>query len=214
MGSPFGGQEHHENVSGSSCRSASQLPDTASAMHFSIPPASPPGQNEPNDSAPDVQAGAHASAPSGGRLNLLLSYGGWENESWVDRIPALLTPLGVTTHRARSARHATDVIQSTTIHIAVVDLGLPFDVSPSPNIADEAGTRVLELLRRLPNQPPSLVIKRARTQREDAREMAAALRCGAFTVLDRPRASRDLEMLLEALRRCLVRHYGGQWPGL
>jgi CheY-like chemotaxis protein len=122
--------------------------------------------------------------------------------------------MGVATHRAESARHATDVIQSTTIHIAVVDLGLPFDAANSPSAADEAGTRVLELLRRLPNKPPSLVIKRSRTQREDAREMAAALRSGAFAVLDRPRATNDLELLLEALRRCLVRHYGGQWPGL
>ena len=150
----------------------------------------------------------------GDRLNLLLSYGGWEDESWVDRIPALLSPLGVATHRAESARHASDVIQSTPIHIAVVDLGLPFDANRSPATPDEAGTRVLELLRRLPNQPPSLVIKRSRTQREAAREINAALRSGAFAVLDRPRETRELELLLEALRRCLVRHYGGQWPGL
>lgn len=149
----------------------------------------------------------------GQRLNLLLSYGGWEDESWVDRIPALLKPMGVATHRAESARHASDVISRTRIHIAVVDLGLPFDTGTASAAPHEAGTKVLDLLRRLPNKPPSLVIKRSRTQREDTREMAAALRSGAFAVLNRPRETRELETLLEALRRCLVRHYGDQWPG-
>ena len=47
---------------------------------------------------------------------------------------------------------------------------------------------------------------------DDARELTAALRAGAFAVVDRPRTARDLETLLEVLRRCVTRHYKDQWP--
>ena len=83
-----------------------------------------------------------------------------------------------------------------------------------PTQTEEAGPRLLDLLLRLHHHPPILVIKRSLTRRDDSREMAAALRAGAFAVLDRPRDSRDLELLLELLRRCLHRHYRGRWPGL
>ena len=45
---------------------------------------------------------------------------------------------------------------------------------------------------------------------EDARAVQAA---GAFAVVDRPRGSSDLEVMLEVLRRCLGRFYQGRWPG-
>jgi hypothetical protein len=56
-------------------------------------------------------------------------------------------------------------------------------------------------------------VKRGRTHRDDCREITAALRMGAFAVVDRPRDAHDLEMMLEVLRRCLTRHYQGRWPG-
>lgn len=143
------------------------------------------------------------------RLNLLLSYAGWDDDPWVERLPRLLDPMGVRSHRATDAREASRVIETTPIHIAVVDLALPLE-SSAP--AEEAGPRVLELLARLSAPPPILVIKRGRTSRDDHREMAAALRAGAFAVLDRPRQHRDLETLLEMLRRVLCRHYADRWP--
>ena len=88
----------------------------------------------------------------GGRLNLLLSYAGWHQDPWVDRLPKLLEPMGVLSHRAESGREAQDVIRHTPIHIAVVDLGLPLDTVDSDADApelSEGGSRLLELLHRL-----------------------------------------------------------------
>lgn len=150
--------------------------------------------------------------PLGARLNLLLSYAGWQTDSWADRLPCLLEPLGVHAIRAASGRQASQVIQANPIHIAVVDLGLPLDNIESSEIVDEGGVRTLELLSRLTQPPPTVVVKRSRSHRDDAREMAAALRCGAFAVIDRPRDAFGIERMLEVLRRALVKFYQGRWP--
>ncbi len=149
--------------------------------------------------------------PSTGRLNLLLSYAGWQDTPWVDRLPMILYPMGIQSHIASSADAAQRVIESNPIHIAVVDLALPLDDCPGE--PEEAGTRVLNLLSRLASPPPTIVIKRKKTAREDAREMNAALRSGAFAVVDRPHAQREIESLLEVLRRCMDRYYQNRWPG-
>lgn len=104
------------------------------------------------------------------------------------------------------------------MHIAVVDLGIPLDARSctSPEAvasAEEAGPRVLEILGRLPEPPPTVVVKRSRGHRDNAREIAAALRAGAFAVVDRPTDTSGVELMLEILRRCLCRHYQGRWPG-
>jgi DNA-binding NarL/FixJ family response regulator len=171
----------------------------------------------------------HANGPGGqmppgdvprGRLNLLLSCAGWRTDSWADALPPLLEPLGVNSLRARTAREAERTIRSYRIHIAVVDLGLPLDGDGSgsprpvfPAVAaphEEAGPRILELLRRLESPPPTVVVKGPRTVREETRDMAAALRCGAFAVVDRAGAS--VEQMLDVLRRCLRRYYHDRWP--
>jgi CheY-like chemotaxis protein len=152
--------------------------------------------------------------PCGSRLNLLLSYAGWHPDPWVERLPVLLEPMGIQSLRATTGRQASQVIQKSPIHIAVVDLGLPLDETAAGPSPEEAGPRLLELLARLSQPPPTVVVKRSRTHRDDSREIAAALRAGAFAVIDRPRDSRDLELLLEVLRRCLARHYQGRWPGV
>jgi DNA-binding response OmpR family regulator len=162
----------------------------------------------PNRSpSPDPAAGARP-----GRLNLLLSYAGWQPDSWADRLPRLLEPMGVRSLRAKTGREASAVLRTNPIHIAVVDLGLPLDETTSPTTLDEAGPRLLQLLARLDRPPPTVVVKRTRTQRDDARELIAALSAGAFAVIDRPRDARDIELLLEVLKRCLTRHYRGCWP--
>lgn len=146
----------------------------------------------------------------GGRLNLLLSFAGWQAQPWMDAVDSLLEPLGIVAHRAGSGREASEVIRRVPIHIAVVDLGLPLD---GPGATEEAGARLLELMFRLAPPPPTVVIKRARGHRDDSREITAALRAGAFAVIDRPRSSQDLNLMFEVLRRCLHRFYSGRWPG-
>jgi len=120
--------------------------------------------------------------------------------------------MGVVSHRAGTGRQATTVLQTTPIHIAVVDLGLPLEASETPEQSEEGGTRVLDLLARLSQPPPTVVVKRARSMRDDRRELAAALRMGAFAVVDPPRETSDLDLLLDVLRRVLTRHYHGRWP--
>lgn len=126
--------------------------------------------------------------------------------------------MGVVAHLASSGREASDVIRSVPIHVAVVDLGLPLETIAKGDSGDpaleEGGPRLLELLSRLAVPPPVVAVKRGRTQRDDCRDMSAALRLGAFAVIDRPRDSSDLNVMLEVLRRCLVKHYQGRWPGL
>jgi len=127
--------------------------------------------------------------------------------------------MGVISHRAGTGKEASQVISSFPIHIAVVDLGLPLDIPACTSIEEssefeEGGSRLLELLTRLDEPPPVVAVKRARTHRDDSREISAALRLGAFAIVDRPRDLTDLNLMLEVLRRCLERHYKGRWPGL
>src|SRR5690606_38169018 len=154
------------------------------------------------------------SAGLGGRLNLLLSYAGWQTESWADHLPRLLEPMGVFALRASTARQASEVIRGSPIHVAVVDLGLPLDHPAGGPGAQEGGSRILELLARLNAPPPTVVVKQSRTHRDERRELAAALRAGAFAVIDRPASARDVETFLEVLRRVLHRYYRNRWPGL
>jgi hypothetical protein len=57
-----------------------------------------------------------------------------------------------------------------------------------------------------------VAVKRPRTHRSDARDISAALRLGAFAIIDRPSGAGDLDLLLEVLRRILERRYAGRWP--
>ncbi|MBM4108662.1 MAG: hypothetical protein FJ255_07590 [Phycisphaerae bacterium] len=154
--------------------------------------------------------GGGGPGPLGGRLNLLLSYAGWHPEPWVDHLPRLLEPMGVSSLRAGTGREASELIRTHRIHVAVVDLGLPLD--DRDPCAEEGGPRLLELLARLENSPPTVAVKPPRTSAEDRRCLNAALRLGAFAVVDRPRGLADLNVMLEVLQRALSRFYRGQWP--
>ncbi len=164
---------------------------------------------------PERRAGSEASrAPAGprhGRLNLLLTYAGWQEDSWADRLPRLLEPMGVRAWRAGSGDEASRLIRSVPVHIAVVDLALPLHCEATPGSAgEEGGRRILDLLARLEQPPPTVVVKRRLTRREDARQLASALSAGAFAVLDQPV---HIETALEVMRRVLARHYADRWPG-
>lgn len=144
------------------------------------------------------------------RLNLLLSYGGWREGSAVDQLPQLLSPLGIHSIRVHSGEEAAEIINSTSIHIAVVDLAIPLHrrrEDKSPEVP--SGPRVLQLLRRLEEPPPTVVVRPPQATRESARTLSDALREGAFAVLDRPL---QLETMLEVMRRVLRRYYSDHWP--
>lgn len=149
-----------------------------------------------------------------GRLNLLLTCGGWAHcgggDVWASQLPTLLRPLGVEVLTAGSGREATSVIRDQPVHIAVVDLALPMEGSRNPSESREAGMRILELLSRLDQPPPTVVIRRRCTQREGSRGLASALAAGAFAVVDRPV---QIETVLDIMRRVVRRHYADRWPG-
>lgn len=171
------------------------------------------GKNEDRSGIPSSDQDHRQVCPP--RFHLLLSYAGWQADPWVDRLPRLLEPMGILSHRAVNGREASQLIQKQAIHVAVVDLGLPLD-DTDPQHNDEfaeGGARLLELLSRLEEPPPVVVVKRSRTHRDDSREIAAALRLGAFAVVDRPHDAQGLNLMLEVFRRCMARHYGGCWPG-
>jgi hypothetical protein len=202
-------------------------------------PADAPAGN-PGGGSPLFGAGGPCQ-PHAGRLHLLISYAGWQTDPWVNRLPRLLEPMGIITHRASTGREASSVISSRPIHIAVVDLGLPIDRPERPVRAepaagaslpadereerdelaelaevgefDEGGTRLLELLGRLSEPPPVVAVTRGRSQRDGRREIAEALRLGVFAVVERPRQMHDLDVMLEVLRRCVDKRYRGCWPG-
>ena len=146
------------------------------------------------------------------RLNLLLSCAGWRPETWVDQIPPLLGPMGVVAHRASSGAEASRVIRTVPIHIAVVDLGLPWTRPRGSGGLDGWRPAALDMLRRLEASPPTVIVKRMRTHRDEARD-PGGLRAGAFAVVDRPSTPADLEIMLDVLRRCLCRFYKERWPG-
>lgn len=162
----------------------------------------------------------HDSVASGsfGRLNLLVTDGGWREESWADRLPRLLEPMGISAVRAGCGREAAAVLERTRVHAAILDLSLPLDArlrSQTPTSAacglDEGGVRLLEFMARLSPRPPLVIVRQPRSVREDARTLALAMKLGAFAVVDRPV---DLERMLQVLGRLIDRCYRGRWPGV
>ncbi|MDY7110481.1 MAG: hypothetical protein SYC29_17765 [Planctomycetota bacterium] len=160
-----------------------------------LPPEGPPGGSDRPD------GGRH-------RLNLLLSYGGWRQTPAEEQLARLLEPMGINSITADSGEEAAEVIRTLAVHIAVVDMAIPFDrrgSSPAPG-----GGRILQLLRRLEQPPPTVLVRPPQpASRESVRQLSEALREGAFAVLDRPF---HLETMLEVMRRVLRRHYADLWP--
>ncbi|MFT3684400.1 MAG: hypothetical protein QM783_05635 [Phycisphaerales bacterium] len=119
---------------------------------------------------------------------------------------------------ATSARQAERIIRTTEVHLAVVDLSTPMDdVAAGTNYdadamthLEEAGTRILELLSRLHQAPPTVVLKSPQQSRDEHRQVHHALRCNAFAVVDRTAA--DLETMLAVMHRALNRFYKDRWP--
>lgn len=157
---------------------------------------------------PEPEPRHDAGDPS--RLNLLISYGGWRTSPTIEQLARLLQPLGITSYRAESGEEAAEIIARHTIHIAVVDLAIPFRRAIEVSAPGPGGSRILQILRRLHPTPPTVIVRPPQpAARESARTLSEALREGAFAVLDRPV---NLETMLEVMRRVLCRYYADHWP--
>jgi CheY-like chemotaxis protein len=146
----------------------------------------------------------------GPRLNLLLTEQQAEGpEHWSRQLPRLLQSHGVRPYVAHTGREAFDLAGRVPMHAALIDLATPLGEDRSAT-GDAPGLWLLELLRRMPDHPPAVVINtRAYSQRQLQRLLNEALRRGAFSVINRPP---DLEALLAAIQRVVDRRYHGHWP--
>ncbi len=144
------------------------------------------------------------------RLNVLLTEDRPQaTEHWTVQLSRLLEPQGVASYLVRSGDEALELTQRVEIHAAVIDLNTPR--SAGMNFAHAAGELwLIELLRRLPNRPPIVLVRSPAFSRSDVdRLLAHALRLGAFSVLNKPL---DLERILAVFQRLLDRRYQGSWP--
>ena len=126
------------------------------------------------------------------RLNVLLAH---DSEGWQDVVRRLLEPQGVQTLAARSGREALDLMQSTQIHVAVLDQQMP----------QLGGLQVIRMMHNLKQAPPSILLANHLTDHL----LHEALGMRVFSVLSKPV---DLNMLLDALARVLKRRYASRWP--
>jgi hypothetical protein len=158
------------------------------------------GSSSPSDRARSPHDGRRTN------LNLLLSYGGWRDDTFADLLPRLLEPQGIRCLRARNLSESDQVVRQVRVHIAVVDIGLPV----GDGAGEPAGPRVLQILRRMDVPPPTVVVRPPQPSlRDHGRSLRDALHEGAFAVLER---SCSLETFLDTLRRVVQRHYAGHWP--
>ena len=133
-----------------------------------------------------VQA-THAS-----RLTVLLAN---EQEGWHQTVRTLLEPQGVQTLSARSGREALRLMESTPIHVAVLDAQMP----------QLGGMQVIRLMREMPSAPPAILLAHELT----SHLLREALGMHVFSVLSKPV---DFNVLLDTLARVLRRHYESKWP--
>ena len=118
-----------------------------------------------------------------------------ESEGWVQTIRGLLAPQGVQTVGARNGREALALIESGSIHVAVLDQAMP----------QLNGLQVIRRMRELPTAPPAILLAGQLT----TQLLHEALSMHVFTVLRKPV---DLNVLLDSLARVLRRHYESKWP--
>ncbi|MCE9619773.1 MAG: hypothetical protein K8R92_07670 [Planctomycetes bacterium] len=162
----------------------------------------------PGTPNPQSRVGSQCNSVGGPRLNLLLSHGCWRDDTFAEQLPPLLRPMGVHCVQARSASEASRVLETQRIHVAVVDVSLPMEDGVLG--VDPAGPRILQILRRLEQPPPTVVVRPPQpSAREAVRSLQSMLQEGAFAVIDRPF---PVESMLELLRRILHRHYANVWP--
>src|ERR1700712_5073321 len=127
------------------------------------------------------------------RLTVLLAN---EQESWHQTVRQLLEPQGVQTVSARNGREALRLIESTPVHVCVLDVEMP----------QLGGLQVVKLMKDLENKPPAILLANHLTNHL----LHEALGMHVFSVLSKPV---DLNLLLDALARVMRRYYESRWPG-
>ena len=121
----------------------------------------------------------------GERLNVLLTDRG---QGWAAQLPRLLEPQGVQALRADSFKSAVQILENSTIHMAVIDLVLPLESGEDVQEADSqqipGGLKLLQVIHRLETRPRAVVVVRGRQfeQRVDDYVLAEALKFDAFSV--------------------------------
>ena len=154
-------------------------------------------------------------AGQSGRFKVLLAN---EQEGWHQTVRRLLEPQGVQTLSARSGREALELIESTPVHVAVLDAQMP----------QLGGMQVIRMMRemregRQANPPAGSVAKDAARDAGRIEVPAAillandlnshllreALAMHVFSVLSKPV---DFNVLLDALARVLRRYHESRWP--
>ena len=155
----------------------------------------------------------------GSRFNILLTHdrphaGG---EHWTAQLPRLLQSQGVGSYVVDTGRAAISLAERLEVHAAVIDLGTPLEagddwqMGPGPASAGPGGMWLLKLLRRQPNHPPVVLLRKPSYSRRQAQSLLHdALNLGAFSVLEKPV---NLEQLLAVFQRLVDRKYSGAWPG-
>jgi CheY-like chemotaxis protein len=136
------------------------------------------------------------------------------DEHWTRQIPPLLGPLGVEASIASDARQALTILESTSIHAAVIDLNTP---APQPSTSNAAanpsgggGLYLMQVIQRLPHKPPIVVVNsQSYSQRQVQRMLNQALELGAFSVINWPV---KIDTLLSTFQRLIERAYNNAWP--
>jgi DNA-binding NtrC family response regulator len=126
------------------------------------------------------------------RLTVLLAD---ENQDWAQTVRGLLAPQGVQTVAARTGREALDLIESGTIHVAVLDQRMP----------QLGGLQVVKRMREFPTAPPTILLADHLTNHL----LHEALGMKVFSVLSKPV---DFNLLLDSFARVLRRYYESRWP--
>jgi CheY-like chemotaxis protein len=101
----------------------------------------------------------------------------------------------VQTISARSGREALHLIESTSIHVAVLDTQMP----------QLGGLQVIRLMRAIQQAPPAILLASQLTNHL----LHEALGMHVFSVLSKPV---DLNVLLDSLARVMRRYYEDRWP--
>jgi DNA-binding NtrC family response regulator len=127
------------------------------------------------------------------RLTVLLAN---EQEGWHQTVRGLLEPQGVQTVSAHSGRQALELIETTPVHVAVLDAQMP----------QLGGMQVIRMLRELRKPTPTILLTDFLTHHL----LREALGMQVFSVLSKPV---DLNVLLDSLARVLKRYHENRWPG-
>jgi CheY-like chemotaxis protein len=121
-----------------------------------------------------------------------------EQEGWHQTVRRLLEPQGVQTLSARSGREALELIETTPVHVAVLDAQMP----------QLGGMQVIRMMRELrrADAPPAILL----SNDLNSHLLREALSMHVFSVLSKPV---DFNVLLDALARVLRRYHASRWPG-